>query len=117
MAYLPLMLDLSSHIEGGLALLRGLSRRLSLLCGLLEDGGRDIETEAFASIHTEDIPVVFALFNTFVRGIIAHLEWVLSKIGELPILGLRNQTLHRQLRQQRSTYYDSEIRLEFVNKV
>ncbi|XP_022693929.1 uncharacterized protein LOC111263256 isoform X2 [Varroa jacobsoni] len=80
-AYLPLMLDLSSHIEGGLALLRGLSRRLSLLCGLLEDGGRDIETEAFASIHTEDIPVVFALFNTFVRGIIAHLEWVLSKIG------------------------------------
>ncbi|OQR77970.1 hypothetical protein BIW11_02818 [Tropilaelaps mercedesae] len=79
--YLPLMLDLSNHIEGGLALLRGLSRRLAALCGFLEDEDRNDKTDAFASLHADDIPEVFALFNTVVKGTLTHLEWVLSKIG------------------------------------
>lgn len=79
---MPLLLDLSSHISGGLAVLKRFSQRLSRLCGVLETSAEAPDAN-FQGLHVENLEELFVLLNAVVKSTTNQLDWVYSKIGEI----------------------------------
>ncbi|XP_003743425.1 uncharacterized protein LOC100904419 [Galendromus occidentalis] len=77
--YMPLLLDLASHMSGGVAVFKRLSQKLARLCGLLENSTA-AQDGILQSLHTEDLPELFILFNAVVKSITGQLDWVFTKI-------------------------------------
>ena len=91
--FMPLLLDLASHISGGLAVLKRLSQRLAKLCGLLENS-TEVGEGILEGLHSDNLPELFVLFNAVIKSITGQLDWVFSKIGEFVVGHQRIGTTH-----------------------